>query len=128
MIIAIDFDGTLHCGKWPEIGAPAPCAADIMRKLHEDGHYLIIWTSRGGDLLIDAINWLLMHEIPFDRVNDNRPENSSLYGSNSRKVYAHCYIDDKQVGGLPTWPEIYEWISGQQANIYTGIAVGYKRK
>jgi len=114
MIIAIDFDGTLHRGKWPEIGAPAPCAADIMRKLHEDGHYLIIWTSRGGDLLIDAINWLLMHEIPFDRVNDNRPENSSLYGSNSRKVYAHCYIDDRQVLGLPTWPEIYEWITEEE--------------
>lgn len=111
MIIAIDFDGTLHCGKWPEIGAPAPYAVDVMRKLHQDGHYLIIWTSRGGDLLLDAINWLLERGIPFDRVNDNKPDNSKLYGSNSRKIYAHCYIDDKNLGGLPTWPEIYEWIT-----------------
>lgn len=119
MIIAVDFDGTLHCGKWPEIGSPAPYAVEIMRKLKADGHYLIVWTSRGGDLLIEAINWLLEHGIPFDRINDNCPENSALYGSNSRKVYAHCYIDDKNVGGLPTWPEIYELINNVQLNNHT---------
>lgn len=116
MIIAVDFDGTLHTGQWPNIGAAAPYAAEIMRRLKNDGHTLIIWTSRGGELLIDAINWLLIHSIPFDRVNDNLPENTEMYGSNSRKVYAHCYIDDKQVGGLPTWPEIYDYISTQELN------------
>ncbi|MFZ6038645.1 MAG: hypothetical protein ACOYU1_10520 [Bacteroidota bacterium] len=119
MIIAVDFDGTLHCGKWPEIGAPAPYSVEVMRKLHDDGHYLIVWTSRGGDLLINAINWMLEHGIPFDRINDNNPDNSALYGSNSRKVYAHCYIDDKNVGGLPTWPEIYELINNVQLNNHT---------
>ncbi|BBD46649.1 Hypothetical protein PEIBARAKI_6642 [Petrimonas sp. IBARAKI] len=111
MIIAVDFDGTLHTGQWPNIGAAAPYAAEIMRRLKNDGHTLIIWTSRGGELLIDAVNWLLSHDIPFDRVNDNCPLNTEKYGSNSRKVYAHCYVDDKQVGGLPTWPEIYEWVT-----------------
>lgn len=114
MIIAVDFDRTLHTGEWPNIGIASPYAAETMRKLHDDGHYIIIWTSRGGELLIDAINWLLRHDIPFDRVNDNCPLNTEKYGSNSRKVYAHCYIDDAQVGGLPSWQEIYEWITAKQ--------------
>lgn len=113
MIIAVDFDGTLHMGKWPAIGYPAPHAIEVMQKLKADGHTLIIWTSRGGDLLIEAVNWLLQHGIAFDRVNDNLPGQTEMYGTNSRKVYAHCYIDDKNVGGLPDWPEIYQWITDQ---------------
>lgn len=108
MIIAVDFDGVLHTGKYPNIGLPAPYATEVMRKFREDGHYIIIWTSRDGQHLIDAVNWLLQHDIEFDRINDNCPLNTEKYGSNSRKVYAHRYIDDGQIGGLPTWSEIYE--------------------
>lgn len=111
MIIAVDFDGTLHTGQWPGIGAPQPYAVDVMNKLKADGHYLIIWTCRAGDLLIEAINWLQEKGIPFDRVNDNHPEGTAKYGNNARKVHAHLYIDDKQVGGLPTWREIYEEVN-----------------
>lgn len=116
MIIAVDFDGTLHVGSWPGIGAVAPYAGDVMRKLHDDGHYIIINTCRTGDMLVDAINWLLRHDIPFDRVNDNCPLGVEQYGNNSRKIHAHVYVDDKQVGGLPTWPEIYEWITERERN------------
>ncbi|MDR1681899.1 MAG: hypothetical protein LBS25_00705 [Candidatus Symbiothrix sp.] len=111
MIIAIDFDGTLHTGNWPEIGAPAPYAKAVMQLLKEEGHYLIIWTCREGARQTEMINWLLEQGIPFDRVNEHKPGAAELYGSASRKVYAHLYIDDKQVGGLPAWPEIYEWIA-----------------
>ncbi len=110
MIIAVDFDGTLHTGQYPAIGLVAPDAISTMKKLKEDGHYLIINTARSGKPLIEAINWLLEKGIPFDRVNDNEPTNVEKYGNNSRKIYAHCYIDDKQVGGLPTWHEIYDYI------------------
>ncbi len=33
MIVAVDFDGTLHLGQYPGIGDPAPYAAEMMRKL-----------------------------------------------------------------------------------------------
>lgn len=114
MIIAIDFDGTLHMGKFPAIGIPVPGAIDMMRQLKADGHYLIINTARNGDDLLNAINWLLEQDIPFSRVNDNEPGNVAKYGSNSRKIYAHCYIDDRQVGGLPTWPKIYDYIASRE--------------
>lgn len=115
MIIAVDFDGTLHTGAWPCIGAVAPYAIEAMQKLKADGHYLIIWTCRDGEPLRDAINWLLKCNIPFDRINDHHPDSSAKYGYPSRKVYAHLYVDDKQVGGLPTWPEIYKYVSDAEA-------------
>jgi hypothetical protein len=111
MTIAIDFDGTLHTGQWPEIGAPAPCAVEVMKRLKADGHYLIIWTCRDGKPQTDMINWLLDKGIPFDRINDNSTENTERFGGNPRKVNADVYIDDKQVGGLPTWNEIYDYVN-----------------
>jgi hypothetical protein len=116
MIIAIDFDGTLHTGRWPGLGAPAPYARDVMRRLKEDGHYLIIWSCREGQRQTEMVNWLLEHEIPFDRVNDNHPDGVALYGSTSRKVYAHLYVDDRQVGGMPIWEEVYVWARELEAN------------
>ena len=111
MIIAVDFDGTLHLGQVPAIGIEAPDAAAVMKKLKDEGHYLIINTARDGAELLAAINWLLEHGIPFDRVNDNHPGNVAKYGSNSRKVYAHLYVDDNQVGGLPPWADIYTHVT-----------------
>lgn len=115
MIIAVDFDGTLHMGAFPDIGTITPDARAMMQKLKEDGHYIIINTCRCGNEELAAINWLLEQNIPFDRVNDNNPSNTAKYGSNSRKVYAHVYVDDKQVGGLPPWKDIYKYIQDVEA-------------
>lgn len=115
MIIAVDFDGTLHIGKWPKIGTIAPYAAEVMNKLKKDGHDLIIWTCREGDRQIEMVNWLLEKGIPFDRINDHVPGTWEQYGYKSKKVYAHLYVDDRQVGGLPTWMEIYEIVCQMDA-------------
>lgn len=110
MIIAVDFDGTLHTGKYPSIGDVRPGAVEYMQKLKQEGHYLILWTCREGDHLTEAINWLKEFDIPFDRVNDHEPQNKAQYGGSTRKVFADIYIDDRQIGGLPSWEEIYKYI------------------
>lgn len=111
MIIAIDFDGTLHNGEYPNIGLPICNAIDVMQTLKDKGHYLIIWTCRNGDKLTEALNWMLENNIPFDRINDHEPKHfASFDHSNTRKVYAHLYIDDKQVGGLPAWLDILDYV------------------
>lgn len=120
MIIAVDFDGTLHTGKWPSLGAPTPYMVETMQRLKADGHYIILWTCREGQQLTEAINWLLDHKIPFDRINDNNPDNVQKYGSNSRKIYAHLYIEDKQVGGLPMWRDIYDYATQLEADYLNG--------
>lgn len=111
MIIAVDFDGVLHTGDYPIIGSPLADARAVLQRLHSAGHYIILWTCRNDDQLLEAINWLLMHEIPFNRINDNSPDNLTDYGKNTRKVYADVYVDDHQVGGLPSWLEIERFIN-----------------
>ena len=111
MIISVDFDGTLHYGTYPAIGLADANAIGYMQRLADDGHYIITNTCRQGDLLIEAINWLLEQEIPFNRINDNCPANSAKYGTNARKIFADVYVDDRQVGGLPSWQKIYEYIN-----------------
>lgn len=106
MVVAVDFDGTLHQGKWPGIGFPMHGARLAMKDIKDYGCYIVIWTCRQGDALTDAINWLLEEGIPFDRVNENRPEHIEFFKGSSRKVHADLYIDDRQVGGLPPWGDI----------------------
>lgn len=115
MIIAVDFDGTIARSNYPVILGEQPYAGEVLRQLHEDGHYIIIWTCRCGVHLLKAINWLLERGIPFDRVNDHNPENVEKYGEGGNKVYAHVYIDDKNVGGFPGWRECLETIRSQEA-------------
>jgi hypothetical protein len=110
MIIAVDFDGTLHDGEFPHIGKAKRHAIEVMRKLREAGHTIIIWTCREGLDKDLAVNWLTSHDIPFDHVNSNEPEHMKLYDNDCRKVYADIYVDDHQVGGLPSWRKIYRYI------------------
>jgi hypothetical protein len=118
MVIAVDFDGTLHTGSYPNIGAPTPYSIETMGRLVEDGHYLIIWTCREGRLQTDMINWLQDHGIPFNRVNEQEPGNMRIYGNAARKIFADIYIDDRNLGGLPTWREIYDIISGNAKPVW----------
>ena len=106
MIIAVDFDGTIVRSNFPEIKGEVPYAGEVLRRLHKNGHYIIIWTCRCGVNLLDAINWLVEHDVPFSKVNDHNPENLQKYGEGGKKVFAHCYIDDRNVGGFPGWLEI----------------------
>ncbi len=111
MIVAIDFDGTIIRGQFPAIDGLIPDSHEYINRLKADGHYIIVNTCRSGQQAIEAINYLLESGIPFDRFNDNEPTSVAKYNSNSRKVYAHVYVDDKQVGGLPPWSEIYNYIT-----------------
>lgn len=114
MILSIDFDGTICRDEYPSIGCPQPYAVDTLQTLAADGHYLIINSCREGARLTEAINWLLEHDIPFHRVNDNHPDATANYGSNSRKVFADIYIDDRNAGGFPGWLIAYEQIKEKQ--------------
>ena len=106
MIIAIDFDGTIVHDDFPNIGPLQPYAKEVINRLHDAGHYIIIWTSRNGNSLIDAINYLLEHGVSFDRINDSEPGNRSQYMHDTRKIYADTYIDDRNLGGFPGWVSV----------------------
>lgn len=115
MIIAIDFDGTLCRSQYPALGSPMPGAVKALQELRDNRHYIIIWTCRTGDRLRDAVNWMLEHQIPFDRVNDHNPENVATYGEGGQKIYADVYIDDRNLGGFPGWFEAMKILRGISA-------------
>lgn len=98
MIIAIDFDGVLVSDKFPEIGEPDWKMVSAVWRLGFTQHELILWTSRVGDRLNEAIQWCQDHNLNFTCVNSNTPNNLAEYGTDPRKAFADVYIDDRAFG------------------------------
>lgn len=95
-IIATDFDGTLCENKWPEIGAPNVEIINYIKRQKNGGDVkLILWTCRAGDRLNEAVNWCKEQGLLFDAINENISEIIEEFGSDTRKVFAHEYIDDQ---------------------------------
>lgn len=115
MTIAVDFDGTIVEHKYPQIGNEIPFATDTLKMLIADGHRVILWTVREGGLLDDAVRWLEERGVHLYCVNKDFPEeNADAYKEHSRKLKVDIFIDDRNVGGLPSWGEIYQMISQQK--------------
>lgn len=93
--IAIDFDGCLCESKWPEIGAPYIDVIEAAKEKRAKGFKLILWTCRCGELLENAVKWCADHGLVFDAVNEQVPELLNRYGSDSRKIFAEEYWDDR---------------------------------
>ncbi|MBO7575352.1 MAG: hypothetical protein J6S99_06060 [Bacteroidales bacterium] len=114
MTIAVDFDGTIVEHKYPEIGKEKPFAIQTLRTLQQEGNRIILFTSREGELLDDAVAYCHKKGLDFFAVNSNQPADA-LFPRQTSKVIADVYIDDKNLGGLPDWTDIYRMINGQRA-------------
>ena len=95
MILAIDFDGTLCKSMFPKIGEPNQIVIDFCKRHKEMGDKLILWTNRTDELLNDAVEWCKEQGVVFDSVNENLPESIKKHKTDSRKIVADHYIDDK---------------------------------
>ena len=117
MTIAVDFDGTIVEHNYPRIGKEKPFAFATLRALQAEGNRLILWTARDGKLLDEAVAFCKENGVTFFAVNSNYPPNS-LFGDRreglSSKISADVYIDDRNLGGLPEWGQIYEMIHGKR--------------
>lgn len=98
MIIAVDFDGVLCKNKFPQIGEPEYEMISRIRQLSDLGHEVILWTSRTGQELDDAVDWCGDRGLHFCAVNENAPSNRrkymAKYPNGTRKAYADLYVDD----------------------------------
>lgn len=114
MTIAVDFDGTIveHC--YPAIGPEKPFAIDTLKYLSAKRHKLILWTVREGRLLDEAVAYCKNRGLEFYAVNKNYPEEKETHEGYSRKLQADLFIDDRNLGGLPDWGEIYRMLSGDE--------------
>ena len=110
MIIAVDFDGTIVRHRYPKIGEEIAFATDTLKLLQRDGHRLILWTVREGELLDEAIAWCKQRGLEFYAINRDFPEEDATGKGFSRKLKADLFIDDRSFGGLPDWGMIYHRI------------------
>ena len=93
-VFAFDFDGVIaqYEGFISEThtGEPIKEVIDAIRKLKENGHKILLHSTRSDELLK---NYCIEHDIPFDYINKN-PE---LEGANPGKPIAFVYVDDRAV-------------------------------
>ena len=70
------------------------------------GQQVILWTCRCGERLTEAVEWCRMFGLEFDAVNENVRDTIERYGTESRKISADVYVDDRSC--FPWMPES-EW-------------------
>lgn len=115
MIIAVDFDGTIVEHKYPLIGKELPFATATLLKLMEKQHRLVLWTARRGKLLQEAVDWCKERGVEFYAVNKNYPEEELSEDNCFGKINADIFIDDRNLGGLPDWGQIYRMITEEKS-------------
>lgn len=102
--ICIDIDGTLvHYEEWKgeeHFGVIIEGAASATHKLHENGWYIIIYSTRANKELISR--FLDDSKIEFDSINENpyQPENAK-----DGKPYADIYVDDRAICFRGNWEQ-----------------------
>jgi len=102
-ILAVDFDGTLFKGSYPEHGAPKQDIIDKVKQFKKYGAEIVLWTCRGGDPLKEALQRCKDAGLEFDAVNDNAPCNMDWIQEErdkgqefcDKKIFAHFYVDDR---------------------------------
>ena len=113
--IAIDFDGTIVESRYPDIGKPKLFAFETLKKLQNEGYLLILWTYRHGQKLQEAVDFCKSHGLEFYAVNKSYPEEEFNENKMSRKIDADIFIDDRNLGGMYAWGEIYNLITSKTA-------------
>lgn len=96
-MIAVDFDGTLCRDAYPDIGEANTGLIRWLREQQAAGDRLILWTCRQAAALADAVAFCGRYGLHFDAVNENLPEVLERYGTDSRKICADLYIDDRSI-------------------------------
>lgn len=130
MIIAVDFDGTIVEHEYPKIGRELPFATGTLKKLIEEQHRIILWTVRRGKELEDAVEWCRQRGVEFYAVNKNFPEENVENDGKYCKINADIFIDDRNLGGLPNWGDIYEMLSEEKkwSDIYSSMPAEPEQK
>ncbi len=101
MILAIDFDGTIHDNLNPvpgrRMGPPIPGAKEALEYYHNQGHTIHIYTIWDPSKHYAIMDWMVYYRIPFDLVTN-------------RKQNAHVYVDNRAVR-FTDWGETVENIN-----------------
>ena len=114
LTIAVDFDGTIVEHKFPAIGKTLPFAFETLKELQKRGHRLLLWTYRHGAELDAAVEFCRKNGVEFYAVNKSYPEEQFNPETASRKLDCDMFIDDRNVGGMMQWGEIFRLIHPEE--------------
>lgn len=109
-IIAVDFDGTIVEDAYPRIGKPMLFAFESLKQMQSQGHRLILWTYRAGKTLDEAVDFCKENGVEFYAVNSSFEGEKFDEVTQSRKINADIFIDDRNLGGFPGWGEVLQII------------------
>lgn len=87
LVVAFDFDDTVY--DFHNKGRFYNDIIALLQELKNINCYLICFTGNDDLELVNA--YLTQHHIPFDAINENPP----FHKTDSRKIYANAYLDDR---------------------------------
>lgn len=116
-IVAMDFDGTIGIGNsFPRPSKIRKYAKEVMNFLVDCGVKVVIYTSRDTainqddytvyDDITPMIEFLHNNGVRFSAIN--KSVQFSPFPYNSRKIYAHMYVDDRGYG----------WVEDKHSMLY----------
>ena len=136
--IAVDFDGTICNGGWPDIkkGRPNKVVLDWLKARQKKGDKIILWTCRenyggkdfpDGEYRNEAVQFCTRPQLFFANVNSNVVRDADPSGwytetgwemmNFGRKIRCDFYLDDRSVWFGPEntflW-KIYLWLVGHK--------------
>jgi len=102
-ILAVDYDGTLFEGSWPEKGEPRQDVIDKVKEFKSHGAEIVLWTCREGISLDEALKRCKEVGLEFDAINVNAPSQLEYMAEKAkdgeyfanRKIFADFYLDDR---------------------------------
>ena len=113
IILAIDFDGTIVELDYPNIGKLRKNAVKYINKLYNENYLIIINSCRANKEEKEMKTFLKKNNIKFHFINENDPLRIEYFGTDTRKISANVYIDDKNLGKLLSWRKIYKKVKAK---------------
>ena len=104
-VLAVDYDGTVFSGAYPEKGDPVQDVIDKVKEFQNvESCETVLWTCREGKSLEEAVKRCEEVGLKFDAINDNTSsvhewiaaeakESGDTFAS--RKIFADYYVDDR---------------------------------
>jgi hypothetical protein len=110
-IWAFDCDGTIFdTTQYPYVGPLIPGARKVINFVHDClGDTTILWTCRRGHDLELAKEHIAKWDIHIDYYNEHCPTMVGLF-EDTRKVFAHHYIDDRMRPHGLSWPDMWVFV------------------